>query len=146
VNCYVTTNAVGIYNQWIGNSSTAYFSGASSDKNGRANFTAITASASNYTATSAVGLCKALGTGWYLPAYEELYAMSSGAASGTSNNRAGIGILNGTHWSSSEAYQNAALGNTSGEQWMRYGVQVSATGVRVPAMKNANLSVRCARY
>jgi hypothetical protein len=76
VDCYVTTNNVSSSTQWSGYST--YYSGAVSDKNGRANFTAITASTSNYKAASAVGLCKALGTGWYLPAYEELRNMADG--------------------------------------------------------------------
>jgi hypothetical protein len=110
VDCYVTTNAYPFGNTsntgvvWSGNGSTFYSgaSGSGSDKNGRVNTAAISS-----TGTTAVQLCKNLGTGWYLPAYEELHAMSSGAANASSNNRAGAGILKDNwHWSSTELYNN----------------------------------------
>jgi hypothetical protein len=139
VDCYVTTNAVSSSAQWSGNGTT-YYSGASSDKDGRANTAAITGS----TGTSAVQLCKNLGTGWYLPAYEELYAMSSGEANTASNNRAGAGILKDNwHWSSTEYTNNG--GRVSGSDQL-HAVQVWPN---VPLIirnyyKNNYFSVRCA--
>jgi hypothetical protein len=109
VDCYVTTNAHPFQNStpntaasWSGNA--VYYSRATSDKNGRANTAAITGA----TTGSAVQLCKDLGTGWYLPAYDELYAMSSGAAGTYSNTRTGAGLLtpNGSYWSSTEWYNH----------------------------------------
>jgi hypothetical protein len=113
VDCYVTMNAYPFDNNttntavvWSGNGS-AFCSGASgpgSDKNGRANTASIRS-----TGISAVQLCKDLGVGWYLPAYEELYAMSSGAARTSSNNRVGANVLalpRGYFWSSTEYYDN----------------------------------------
>jgi hypothetical protein len=105
VNCYVTTNALSTGAVWNGYGSSKTY-GAMSTKDGRANFAAITASSSNYTAASAIGICKSLGTGWYLPASEELWAMSSNDPSSNSNNLPGAGILTGGtetwHWSSTE--------------------------------------------
>jgi hypothetical protein len=46
--------------------------GATSDKDGRANTAKITS-----VAGSAAQICKDLGEGWYLPAYEELYNLST---------------------------------------------------------------------
>jgi hypothetical protein len=87
---------------WAGYGYNTFNSGATSAKDGRANTNAI----ASYATASAVGVCKALGTGWYLPAYYELYAMSSGAANPKSNNRAGAGILTSNasfhNWSSTE--------------------------------------------
>jgi hypothetical protein len=102
VNCYVTTNAVSASAQWSENGNT-YYDGAASDKNGRANTEFI----STYTSTSAIGLCKALGTGWYLPAYEELINMSGGSPYLPLNSRSGAGLLSyDYHWSSTECYNN----------------------------------------
>jgi hypothetical protein len=81
VDCKITTsvypfnsNTINTRVQWIGNDQETHFSGARSDRNGRANTNAITAS-STY---SAMQICKNLGSGWYLPAYEELLNMSQG--------------------------------------------------------------------
>jgi hypothetical protein len=149
VDCYVTTNAYPFDNNatnttvvWSGNGET-YYSGASgsgSDKNGRVNTAAISS-----TGTSAVQLCKDLGTGWYLPAYEELYAMSSGAANSASNNRAGAGILTDDyHWSSTEYYNNGGrLGS-----WMSStqvgAVCVTTDGTLAGGTKTNLRYVRCA--
>jgi hypothetical protein len=117
IDCYVTTNAYPFDNtsintpiNWMGGG-TYYYSGARSNKDGRANTAAITGA----TGESAVQLCKDLGEGWYLPAYEELYAMSAGAAYASSNNLAGANLLAtpiGYYWSSTELYNNG--GRTSG--------------------------------
>jgi hypothetical protein len=161
VDCYVTTNAYPFDDnssntkvQWIGNDNTTFFDGASgpgSDKNGRANFSAITASPSDYTANSAVGVCKALGDGWYLPAYEELYAMSAGSADSRSNNLNGARILvnSGYHWSSSECYGNGGR-HTCGTCCYSspgpdvYAVTRSSAGFSNQSKKQEALTVHCA--
>jgi hypothetical protein len=144
VDCYVTTDAVSTSAQWIGNSNQTYFGGASgtgSDKNGRENFNAITASASNYTSSSAVGLCKALGDGWYLPAYEELFAMTSAGPAVASNNRQGASILSATAWSSTEnSGNNGRYGSSAPEA----AVLVTSAGGLTANYKAANASVWCA--
>jgi hypothetical protein len=111
VDCYVTTNAVSNSAQWSGY--TKYYPSSRSDKNGRVYFEVIIADTANYTNNSAVGLCKALGTGWYLPAYEELYAMSSGEANSASNDREGAGILepDESYWSMTQYYGNGGRYN-----------------------------------
>jgi hypothetical protein len=124
VDCHVTTNAYSFDDaftntgvQWIGNDNRTYFDGARSDKNGRANFTAITSSSVTIAATSAVGLCKALGDGWYLPAYEELYNMRTGTATAYGNQRAGGNVLTDYyHWSSTEYYNNGGRENNPAGQ------------------------------
>jgi hypothetical protein len=117
VDCFVTTNAypfgttsnTGVL--WSGNGA-KFYSGASgqgSDKNGRTNTAAISSKD-----ITAVQICKNLGAGWYLPSYEELYAMSSGSANASSNNRNGVGILqSGWHWSSTEYYRNGGRRTTT---------------------------------
>jgi hypothetical protein len=62
--------------------------GACTDKNGRAATNSIIT-----TSPSPLHICKDLGEGWYLPAYEELYAMSAGVAHENSNNKPGRNIL-----------------------------------------------------
>jgi hypothetical protein len=136
VDCQVTTNAVSSSAPWSGNGNN-YYDGARSDKNGRANMAAISSQGA-----SAVQLCKDLGAGWYLPAYEELYAMSSGAANAASNNRAGVGILkNNYHWSSTEFYNNG--GRKSGS-YQDTAVLVLNTGALGTTRKTDNYYVRCA--
>jgi hypothetical protein len=144
VDCYVTTNAVSKNAQWTGKGNT-YYPGASSDRNGRANFTAITASTLNYTPASAVGLCKALGDGWYLPAYEELHAMSSGMASGYSNNLPGASILtDGAHWSSTEIYNNSGRYTRPGEDHQVQAVLIFGDGAAMYDFKLVSYYVQCA--
>jgi hypothetical protein len=117
VNCHVTTNAypfdntsTNIYVVWSGNGATFYSgaSGSGSDKNGRANTAVISSSTIT---VNAVQVCEDLGTGWYLPAYEELVNMSKANSSSTYpplNGLSGAGILMGTwHWSSTEYYDNS---------------------------------------
>jgi hypothetical protein len=149
VNCYVTTNPVSTYTQWIGNDNTTYFDGARSAKNGRANFTAITSSSVTIAENSAVGLCKSLGAGWYLPAYEELYAMSSTpTASTTSNNRVGAGILtSGTNRSSTEYELNDGhySGKGTGTTYYTHTMNIWSTGAGQGEGKAAYKPVRCAR-
>jgi hypothetical protein len=154
VDCYVTTNAYPFDNTsintpvvWSGNSTT-FYSGASglhSDKNGRVNTDAIS---STSTAESAVGVCKALGTGWYLPAYEELYAMSSGAANAASNNRAGANLLampSGYYWSSTEHYNNGGRDSNSDTSYQSNAVLVYTNGGLSGNFKSgAYYYVRCA--
>jgi hypothetical protein len=95
---------------------TTYYSGASSDRNGRANTAAITGS----TGTSAVQLCKNLGCGWYLPAYEELQNMSARQheAYPSLNGLPGANLLatpTNYYWSSTEWYDNGGRYNTTDE-------------------------------
>jgi hypothetical protein len=158
VNCYVTTNAYPFDNdvtntpvQWSGNGTT-YFPGASgsgSDKNGRKNFDAITASSTNSTSTSAVGLCKALGDGWYLPAYEELVNMSSAGFSSTYpplNGLAGAKILtDDRHWSSTEYSGNLGRFSYSTTDYQTLAVIVSTDGYLICYYKTTTHYVRCAK-
>jgi hypothetical protein len=140
VDCYVTTDALSTTAVWSGNSD-AYYAGARSYRDGRANTAAIP-SAGN----AAVQLCKDLGAGWYLPAYEELYAMSSGSAYSSSNNKAGAGILKGNwHWSSTEYYGNGGRRSTTDTYYQYTAVVVNSSGTLDIYNKNsANLYVRCA--
>jgi hypothetical protein len=118
-NCYVTTNTYPFDNPsgntslyWTGYGNDTFYSGASgpgSDKNGRRNTAAISVSAGS---TTAVGVCKALGTGWYLPAYEEYINMGPSnpiylAGYPPLNGRAGANImLGGCYYASTESYGN----------------------------------------
>jgi hypothetical protein len=147
VDCYVTTNpypfqTTGVSTVgWSGN--TTFYSNASgpgSDKNGRANTAAIAS-----TGTSAVQLCKDLGIGWYLPAYEELYAMSNGAALASSNNRQGAGILTvSQHWSSTEVYGNGGRHSSDATTSQGYAVVVNQAGSLSSDSKAVARYVRCA--
>jgi hypothetical protein len=146
VDCYVTTTAVSTGTQWINSGySATHFTGARSDKDGRANCTAITSSTVTIAATSAVGLCKALGTGWYLPAYEELNHMSAGLFTPLLNNRAaGAGILTGgLHWSSTEAYYNTGRFVYASEAMMDRAALIGPNSADV-RLKNESYYVRCA--
>jgi hypothetical protein len=146
VDCYVTTNAYPFDDSaasttvvWSGNGIT-YYDGARSDKNGRANTASIASQG-----ISAVQLCKDLGAGWYLPAYEELYAMSSGSATTYSNNLPGAGILtDGNHWSSTERYNNTGRysSDNAGTNYIAVGIII--TGVLGGGDKRAPDLVRCA--
>jgi hypothetical protein len=113
VDCHVTTNAFPFNTdltnttiQW--SSTTTYNQGARSDMDGRANSNAVPAP--TYPGTYAVQLCKDLGEGWYLPAYEELINMSTGRLYSPLNGMSGTGLLNSPpnsyYWSSTEAYMN----------------------------------------
>jgi hypothetical protein len=145
VDCQVTTNSVANA-QWIGNSNTTYFPGATSDRNGRANCDAITASPSNYTATSAVGVCKSLGDGWYLPAYEELVNMSDGEAAGRAplNGRAGARMLSNYSWSSSEVYTNEGRGRIEVPYYSSYAAFVTKEGDISNTQKDNTQNIHCA--
>jgi hypothetical protein len=153
VDCYVTTNAYPFDNDntnttavWSGNSTTFYAgaSGSGSDKNGRVN----TANISSSTVTvNAVQICKNLGTGWYLPAYEELYAMSNGAANANSNNLAGKNLLAspiGNYWSSTEYYGNGGRNSTSDTNYQYRAASAYSTGTLSYTSKVNTFYVRCA--
>jgi hypothetical protein len=151
VDCYVTTNAYPFDNasnttvQWIGNDNITYFDGARSDKNGRANFTVITSSTVTIAATSAVGLCNALGTGWYLPAYEELVNMSEGVVASPLNGREGACILDDfVHWSSTELFDNPGRVSSNRQDWQHQIVYVYPNGDTSRWSKNSPGNVRCA--
>jgi hypothetical protein len=132
---------------WSGNGNT-YYSGASgsytsySDKDGRVNTAAIAS-----TGTSAVELCKNLGTGWYLPAYEELVNMSTGWSNaplngvGKNNGANLLGTPGGYYWSSSESYNN--YGRYSGSD-MNEALRVDQIGNMGTNTKTSTRLVRCA--
>jgi hypothetical protein len=126
---------------WSGNGE-AYYDDARSDRNGRANTAAIPS-----TGTSAVQLCKDLGTGWYLPAYEELVNMSSGSVTSPLNGRSGANLLavpNATHWSSTEMYQNGGRQSNTNTNYQVRAVTVSRDGNLAYTSKNSTYAVRCA--
>jgi hypothetical protein len=147
VDCYVTTNAypfdndtTNTYVVWSGTGDT-YYDGARSDRDGRANTAAISS-----TGKSAVQLCKDLGTGWYLPAYEELVNMSTGYETSPLNGLSGADILKGNTWdvwSSTELAENGGRESYWGEFAMTYAVTVNSYGTRTGA-KRTGYDVRCA--
>jgi hypothetical protein len=146
VDCYVTRRPypfdnIGTNTQvnWMGGSETHY---ATSDINGRANTAAITGS----TGTSAVQICKNLGTGWYLPAYEEMVNMSRGTAYTPLNGRSGANVLSSYYlWSSSEDYNEGRYGSVEFELNKRYAVVVAgSTGDMINTLKSlATYLVHC---
>jgi hypothetical protein len=147
VNCYVTTNAYPFDNNstntsvvWSGNG-TNYYSGARSDRNGRAN-TAVISS----TGTSAVQICKDLGEGWYLPAYEELLNMSTGALNSPLNGKSGANLLasGGHHWSSTELYNNGGRYDFSDTYYQSYANMIRYDGELNGGLKTFPRNVRCA--
>jgi hypothetical protein len=148
VDCYVTTHAYPFNNNttntnvaWSGNGET-YYDGARSDKNGRANTAAISS-----TSMSAVQLCKDLGTGWYLPAYEELVNMSDGSKNSPLNGRPGANLLTSpisTSWSSSEVFSNGGRLSASGTYNPNTAVRVGYNGALAHGSKAEPFYVRCA--
>jgi hypothetical protein len=122
VNCDVTTyrypfdNVPSTYTydtyvRWSGNQDT-FYEGASgtlthySDRDGRVNTANISSSTvTGVVETNAVQICKDLGPGWYLPAYEELVNMSAGTHTDYPplNGLAGANLLEeASFWSSTE--------------------------------------------
>jgi hypothetical protein len=134
VDCYVTVNAYPFNSTstdtqvlWSGTHDT-YYEGARSPYDGRANTDNISSP------TGAVGICKALGTDWYLPAYEELVNMSSRSSSESNappNGRNGAGLLvtSGNYWSSTEMYNNGGRYSSNDETYKEFAVLVNNTGV-----------------
>jgi hypothetical protein len=153
VDCCVTSHIYPFdgtpYNvtRWSALNDATFFSGASgpgSDKNGRANTAAI--SATYY--YSAVQICKNLGTGWYLPAYEELVNMSRGINHSPLNNRAAFNMLGPEDrcWSSTEYYQNGGRITTDYEEYKNRAVSVFVTSDWGSSLKTSGDSygvVRC---
>jgi hypothetical protein len=146
VNCYVTANAYPFDTdatntkfQWIGSNEYGYFGGADSDKNGRQN---------NVPGSGGAGaVCRNLGTGWYLPAYEELYAMSAGAAHVNSNNLSGAKLLDtpaGDYWSSTDYYNNVGRHTTTSSSQNYRAVVVNSNGTLNNRTKADSYYVRCA--
>jgi hypothetical protein len=134
VDCCATTSAVSTIAPMSGY--TTYYEDARSDKDGRANTAAIT----TYTASSAVGKCKALGTGWYLPAYEELYNMRTGSSVAYGNLLPGANFLpTGYHWSSTERDNVGRFSYSSHGE----GVLVYYNGVLKNNGKTGNFSGWC---
>jgi uncharacterized protein (TIGR02145 family) len=151
VDCYVTTNAYTFDNSsssttvsWLGGKTT-YYSGARSDKDGRANTDAITGS----TGTSAAPICQDLGTGWYLPAYEELVNMSDGANSSYSpmNGLGGAHLLRGKnaqYWSSTEAFVATGRLTSVSEAHKTMAVAVNEAGTPGRGTKGGQAYLHCA--
>jgi hypothetical protein len=106
VDCYVTNYAYP-FDSWTTNTPVVWsgndnfnYDRACSARNGRDNTAAIYS-----TGLSAVQLCKDLGPGWYLPAYEELINMSNGTVGSPENGSQGSGLLSepyGNYWTSSD--------------------------------------------
>jgi hypothetical protein len=127
---------------WSGNGNTHY-EGARSDRNGRANTGAIAS-----TGTSAVQVCKDLGTGWYLPAYEELVNMSAGEGViiRPLNGLAGANLLtapNLGHWSSTEYYNNGGRETSSTTSDQKSACVGYTQGFADHLTKSYQLPVRC---
>jgi hypothetical protein len=113
------------------NSTTTYTA-----KNGRL------ATAAAATTGGAIKLCKDLGSGWYLPAIQELLAMSSIAVA---NNRLpGASIIpnDAACWSSTET-NNYTQDNQSGYNTMESAYYVRANGTAAFARKTINQLVLC---
>jgi hypothetical protein len=97
-----------------------YVAGATSSVDGRANTAAMIA-ANIALEGSAIKICESLGEGWYLPAYEELFNISSfqfenwWAVTSLLNGRSGAGLLEGNDffWSSTEYYNNGGRINST---------------------------------
>jgi hypothetical protein len=150
VDCYVTTYAYPFDKAathtrvgWNGYGYPNYYENATSDRNGRANTEAI----STYTPVSAVGLCKALGPGWYLPAYEELLNMSRAEEKYSPlNGHPGKRLLETPfyfYWSSTEFSNNdgrVMVSNSTG-----FATIVETVGIMSGGDKQSSLyNVRCA--
>jgi hypothetical protein len=133
VNCDVTTymypfdNAPNTYTydtyvRWSGNQGT-FYEGASgslthySDRDGRVNTANISSSTvTGVVETNAVQICKDLGPGWYLPAYEELVNMGPGTHTDYPplNGLAGANLLEeAAFWSSTEDSGNGGRESSS---------------------------------
>jgi hypothetical protein len=151
IDCYVTTNAYPFDNSdintivnWMGGNTT-YYSGAGSNLDGRTNTAAITGATGG-----AVKICKDLGEGWYLPAYEELENMSAGAQSATPplNGHAGANLLatpSAFYWSSTEYYDNGGRYSGTGNTGYQVGaVRVNFDGSLNNSYKTGDYYVRCA--
>jgi hypothetical protein len=148
VNCYVTTNAYPFDNNttnttvgWSGNGD-KYYEGARSDRNGRANTAAISSAG-----MSAVQLCKDLGSGWYLPAYEELVNMSDGSAKSPLNNSTGANLLDeldDNYQSSTELVKNGGRYNDTYNFNKNIAVAVRPDGFPTWGIKAHISYVRCA--
>jgi hypothetical protein len=149
VDCSVTTNAYPFGNassftavEWSGNG-TYYYSGTS-DKNGRANAAVISSST---TTVNAVQLCKNLGSGWYLPAYEELLCITGGANPNYRplNDLPGANLIpteySQYHWSSTEYNGNG--GRYSSTNYMSSAVLSEGKGFLSYINKTALYSARC---
>jgi hypothetical protein len=156
VDCYVTTNAYPFNNAaasteltWSGNGTT-YYEGASgtlthySDRDGRVNTANIPSST---TTVNAVQICKNLGTGWYLPAYEELVNMSDGTENSPLNGRADANLLAtplGSYWSSTERYNNRGRLSGNSDAQKIDAVRVYYNGRLDGGWKSNPYNVRCA--
>jgi hypothetical protein len=150
VDCHVTTYAYPFDNNttntkvvWSGYDET-YYEGARSDRNGRANTAAISSRG-----ISAVQLCKDLGPGWYLPAYEELVNMSWGIGfiGPPLNDQLGVNLLNppeGYYWSSTEYYLNCCRYYNLDPEYKSTAVIVGDVGDVFFELKYNRQYVRCA--
>jgi hypothetical protein len=148
VDCYVTTYAFPFDNStytgvvWSGNGTT-YYSGASgsgSDKNGKVNTSKISSQG-----VSAVQICKGLGDGWYLPAYEELINMSAGSDYPPLNDKpSGANITSLPSWSSSEIYPTSGRAKTNTIEHKENAVNIDPSGQIYQMKKTGFRWVHCA--
>jgi hypothetical protein len=140
VDCYVSE---GVSRPW-GASSSDYVDGARSDKNGKANTAAILAVVGTAGLT-AVQSCNSIGTGWFLPAYEELINMSMGTKFTPLNGLSGVGLLSGEYyWSSTEFYKNEGRLTSDLEDYKGLVVRVNYDGTLNVAYKTTSYLIRCA--
>jgi hypothetical protein len=145
MDCCATTNAYPFDNNttntvvvWSGNGNT-FYSGASgtythySDRDGRVN----TANIPSSTITvNAVQICKDLGAGWYLPAYEELVKMSAASL---------LDKPDSYYWSSTECYRNGGRYSHSNTDYQAAAVLVPYYGYLYNNFKSrADYYVHCA--
>jgi hypothetical protein len=143
VDCYVS-ELMSSGKSWIGGGKD-YIEGARSDRNGKANTEAIIAAVGT-TGDGAVQLCNSIGRGWYLPAYEEMYTLSSGKANPSSNNLAGAKILTGSaHWTSTEHYANGGRFSTTTTSYQNFAVMIYSYGdFETTTKTGGGRNVRCA--
>jgi hypothetical protein len=144
VDCYVSSVADPGMSMW--NATLHYYEGASgsgSDKNGKLNTMNVMSTAGYEPPTYSPFIkCSSFGPGWFVPAYEELYAMSAGAANIASNNRDGQSLLVGITWSSTENTGN--LGRFDQPGWEASAVIVHTSGLLARGRKSMEYRVVCA--
>jgi hypothetical protein len=141
----VSWNGLNEWGAWI------YYEGAVSDRDGRANTAAIESAGE-----SAIQICKNLGEGWYLPAYEELYNISAGnaawaaglASQPPSNGRSGKNLLTTAgeefYWSSTEFKDHTGrYAITSLSDPEARAIYVNHAGDMVGDWKTGNCPIRC---
>jgi hypothetical protein len=151
-NCYVTSNSYP-FDDAVTNTRVLWHNGGynvyyRSPENGRLNTINIPSLPGH-----AVQICKDLGEGWYLPAYEELINMSDftkGSYLAPANGRDGAGILvDDTYsiWSSTQHYNNGGRLTSNADSNMYYVVVIPAVSSKswgYASMQTGELHVHCA--